>query len=67
MYFSKEEFEDAYQMWLVDPSTQCFCDEVHICQQCLEEELDERTEPEDNNSNSKIGKPIIIDTIKKRK
>ena len=31
-----EETKDMYQLYCIDPSLTCACDEVHECQQCVE-------------------------------
>tara|TARA_R100001510_G_C7640648_1_gene198307 strand:+ start:1344 stop:1511 length:168 start_codon:yes stop_codon:yes gene_type:complete len=31
-----EEAKDMYQLYCIDPSLTCACDEVHECQQCVE-------------------------------
>ncbi len=31
-----EETKAMYQLYCIDPSLTCACDEVHICQQCEE-------------------------------
>jgi len=33
-----EEAEDMYMMYCISPELTCGCDEVHICQQCMEED-----------------------------
>ena len=33
-----EEAQAMYELYCIDPSLTCTCDEVHICQQCMEEE-----------------------------
>ena len=37
-----EEASDMYVMYNIDPQLTCQCDDFHICQQCLEEETNER-------------------------
>tara|TARA_R110000772_G_C13169372_1_gene426868 strand:- start:674 stop:826 length:153 start_codon:yes stop_codon:yes gene_type:complete len=36
MFFEDAQFEA--EMYNIDPSLTCKCDDVHICQQCIEDE-----------------------------
>jgi len=38
MFF--EEAQDMMDLYSIDPSLTCTCDEFHICQQCTEEVSD---------------------------
>lgn len=35
-----EEASDMYMLYTISPELTCACDEVHICQQCVEEHDD---------------------------
>jgi hypothetical protein len=35
-----EEASDMFAMYSISPELTCQCDEVHMCQQCLEDESD---------------------------
>ena len=35
-----EEARDMYMLYTISPELTCACDEVHICQQCVEEHDD---------------------------
>jgi hypothetical protein len=32
-----EEAQDMYYLYMIDPQMTCTCDEVHTCQQCMED------------------------------
>jgi len=37
-------FEDAefmYELYKINPELTCTCDELHVCQQCMMEEMEE--------------------------
>ncbi len=38
-----EEASDMMDLYNIDPSLTCTCDEVHICQQCMHDIDDEET------------------------
>ena len=33
-----EEAKAMYELYCIDPNLTCTCDDLHICQQCLEED-----------------------------
>ena len=35
-----EDHEDMFILYSINPELTCQCDEVHICQQCMEDESD---------------------------
>jgi hypothetical protein len=37
-----EEASDMYAMYSISPQLTCQCDDIHMCQQCFEEEAHER-------------------------
>ena len=37
-----EEVQDMYALYSISPELTCTCDDNHICQQCFEEETNER-------------------------
>jgi len=33
-----EESKAMYELYCIDPNLTCTCDDLHICQQCMEED-----------------------------
>ena len=39
-----EEAKAMYELYCINPELTCTCDEVHICQQCMEGEFERMKE-----------------------